>query len=109
MIPIRTDLTLRRTPYANYAIIAINILIFLASYSPHYVQYGLKTVVNPLKEWADIFILNSARPQIWQFITYAFLHSSYQHIIGNMFFLYLFGNNVNDRLGNTGYVSFYIS
>ncbi len=109
MIPIRTDLKLKRTPYANYAFILVNFLIFWASYSPHTVQYGLKTMVDPLKDWTQTFILNSAHPQIWQFVTYAFLHSSYQHIIGNMFFLYLFGNNVNDRLGNTGYVSFYIA
>ena len=109
MIPISTDLTLKRTPYANYILIAINILVFALSYAPHPVQYGLKTVQEPLRQWTELFILNSARPQLWQFITYGFLHSGYQHIIGNMFFLYLFGNNVNDRLGNTGYFSFYFS
>lgn len=109
MIPIRTDLRLRQTPYANYALIAINIIIFLLTFAPHPVQYGIKTIQEPLKDWTQLFILNSARPQIWQFVTYAFLHSSYQHIIGNMFFLYLFGNNVNDRLGNIGYISFYIA
>ena len=109
MIPISTDLTLKRTPYANYILIAVNIIVFILSYAPHPVQYGLKTVQEPLRQWTEIFILNSARPQLWQFITYGFLHSGYQHIIGNMFFLYLFGNNVNDRLGNTGYVSFYFS
>ncbi len=109
MIPISTDLKLKRTPYANYAFILVNFLIFWATYSPHTIQYGGKPMLDPLKDWAQTFILNSAHPQIWQFVTYAFLHSSYQHIIGNMFFLYLFGNNVNDRLGHTGYVSFYIA
>jgi len=109
MIPIRTDLKLKRTPYANYAFILVNFLIFWATYSPHTIQYGTRQMLDPLKDWTQTFILNSAHPQLWQFVTYAFLHSSYQHIIGNMFFLYLFGNNVNDRLGNTGYVSFYIA
>jgi hypothetical protein len=45
----------------------------------------------------------------WQFITYAFLHGNWWHIIGNMFFLYLFGNNVNDRLGHVGYTLFYLA
>ena len=52
---------------------------------------------------------------LWQFVSYAFLHGglslSYglMHIIGNMFFLYLFGNNVNDKLGNIGYLCFYLA
>lgn len=45
----------------------------------------------------------------WQFLTYAFLHGSYMHIIGNMFFLYLFGNNINDKLGHFWYVLFYLA
>jgi membrane associated rhomboid family serine protease len=109
MIPIKTDLRLKRTPYANYALIAVNIIIFILTYAPHPVMHGMKTIQEPLREWAQTFILNSGRPQLWQFVTYGFLHSGYMHIIGNMFFLYLFGNNVNDRLGHTGYISFYLS
>ena len=43
-----------------------------------------------------------------QFVTYAFLHGGFMHVIGNMFFLYLFGNNVNDKLGHIGYLCFYL-
>ena len=50
-----------------------------------------------------------ARPYLWQFITYAFLHSGLLHIFGNMFFLYIFGNNVNDKLGHFGYLCFYLA
>jgi hypothetical protein len=53
-------------------------------------------------------MLNPARPYLWQFISYAFLHGGLMHIFFNMFFLYLFGNNVNDKLGTTGYVCFYL-
>jgi len=49
------------------------------------------------------------RPDLWQFVSYAFLHGSFMHIFGNMFFLYLFGNNVNDRLGTIGYLCFYLA
>jgi hypothetical protein len=45
---------------------------------------------------------------LWQFISYAFIHDGFLHIFGNMFFLYLFGNNVNDKLGNVGYMAFYL-
>jgi hypothetical protein len=53
-------------------------------------------------------MLTGVRPQLWQFVSYAFLHGGPMHIIGNMFFLYLFGNNVNDKLGNIGYLCFYL-
>jgi len=54
-------------------------------------------------------MLTPAQPDMWQFITYAFLHSGFMHIIGNMFFLYLFGNNVNDKLGHIGYLCLYLA
>jgi len=54
-------------------------------------------------------MLIPVRPNIWQFVSYAFLHGSFLHIIGNMFFLYLFGNNVNDKLGHIGYLCFYLA
>jgi len=54
-------------------------------------------------------MLNARRPHLWQFVSYAFLHVGLLHIIGNMYFLYLFGNNVNDKLGNIGYLCFYLA
>jgi membrane associated rhomboid family serine protease len=54
-------------------------------------------------------MLTPVHPHLWQFVSYAFLHGSLMHIIGNMFFLYLFGNNVNDRLGHLGYLCLYLA
>jgi membrane associated rhomboid family serine protease len=54
-------------------------------------------------------MLTPLYPHLWQFISYAFLHGSILHIVGNMFFLYLFGNNVNDKLGHIGYLCFYLA
>jgi membrane associated rhomboid family serine protease len=45
----------------------------------------------------------------WQFVSYAFLHATPMHIIGNMFFLYLFGNNVNAKIGALGYICLYLA
>ncbi len=84
----------------NYALIAVNVIIFALMYAGS---------GKSLQKWADIYMLTPAYPFIWQFITYAFLHSSLMHILGNMFFLYLFGNNVNDRLGHIGYLLFYLA
>lgn len=104
ILPIRTSIKPRQTPYMNYALIAVNVLIFLLSYSfPH------SGSMNILRPWAEEFKLVSVRPELWQFISYAFLHGGYAHVIFNMFFLYLFGNNVNERLGHIGYLSFYLA
>jgi tetratricopeptide (TPR) repeat protein len=54
-------------------------------------------------------MLKPTNMELSQFITYAFLHGGWLHIIGNMFFLYIFGNNVNDKLGNISYISFYLA
>jgi membrane associated rhomboid family serine protease len=91
----------------NYALIFLNFLIFFLSYHPH------KNPVtgNPeiLRQWAEQYMLTPPRPYIWQFVTYAFLHGGYLHIFGNMLFLYVFGRNVNDKLGNLGYLCFYLA
>ncbi len=103
ILPIRTSIRPMRTPYANYAIIAANVAIFFLTYT--FGKAGAATAVWP---WAREYMLTPTRPWLWQFITYAFLHGGYAHIIGNMYFLYLFGNSVNGKLGNIGYVGFYL-
>lgn len=108
LLPIRTNVYPRRTPYANYALIVTNVLIFLLTYSPVINPYT-REVVRILRPWAEKFMLTPAQPHLWQFVTYAFLHGGYMHIIGNMFFLYLFGNNVNDKIGHLGYLGFYLA
>jgi membrane associated rhomboid family serine protease len=54
-------------------------------------------------------MLTPVHPHLWQFVSYAFLHGGLMHIFFNMFFLYLFGNNVNDRLGHIGYLCLYLA
>jgi membrane associated rhomboid family serine protease len=106
ILPIHTTVRPRRTPYANYFLIAINVLVFFASYQPQNIPMRM---AGPLKPWAEQFMLTPAQPQLWQFISYAFLHGGAMHIIGNMYFLYLFGNSVCDRLGPFAYVCFYLA
>lgn len=104
LLPIKTSIQPRRTPYINYALIIVNAMIFLLEYHVDPRAGGL--VFRP---WVHQFMLNAERLFLWQFVSYAFLHGGLMHIIGNMFFLYLFGNNVNDKLGNIGYLSFYLA
>jgi membrane associated rhomboid family serine protease len=113
LLPIRTNVWPRRTPYANYALIAINVIVFLLSYGGPYTYRLEGQPIEPMqlmiRPWAANWLLIPAAWHIWQFLTYAFLHGSYMHIIGNMFFLYLFGNNINDKLGHFWYVVFYLA
>ncbi len=66
-------------------------------------------MVQALADWAIPFMLNPDSIGLHQFISYAFLHGSWGHIFGNMLFLYIFGRNVNDRLGHTRYTLFYLA
>ena len=103
ILPFRTSIRPWRTPYANYALILINAIIFSMEF--HIVpQRGLA-----FRPWVAYFMLTPSELRLWQLVTYAFLHGDYLHIIGNMFFLYVFGNNVNDKLGNIGYLCLYIA
>ncbi len=104
ILPYRTNILPRRTPYTNYALIAVNVFIFFLEFHIHPVRGNLE-----FRPWVQHFMLSAVRPQLWQFVSYAFLHHDFWHMIGNMFFLYLFGNNVNDKLGNIGYLSFYLA
>lgn len=104
LLPIRTSIRPRRTPYANYALIILNVIIFLLSWMPFHGKGQ-----DNLRSWIDLFMLVPVRPHIWQFVTYAFLHGGLAHILGNMYFLWLFGRNVNDKLGNLGYLTLYLA
>jgi len=97
ILPFRTSIRPFRTPYANYALIVINAIIFLFQCLPDSLA------------WERTFMLIPLRPHLWQFISYAFLHGGFMHVGFNMFFLYLFGNNVNDKLGSTGYICLYLA
>ncbi|HLL89523.1 MAG TPA: rhomboid family intramembrane serine protease [Tepidisphaeraceae bacterium] len=99
LIPIRTDSPLRRTPWMNVALIALNVLLFVVQKN------------SPAFE--DLFELKPRDPAVFNYLTYAFLHdtggSVPMHLIGNMLFLWIFGNNVNDKLGHLGYLGFYLA
>ena len=107
LLPLRTSIRPRRTPYTNYALIAVNTIIFLLTYWPH--RNPFTGVVEVLRPWALQFMLTPIRPYLWQFVSYAFLHGGLLHVGGNMYFLYIFGNNVNDKLGNIGYLCLYLA
>lgn len=104
LLPIRTSIRPRQTPYANYALIALNIMVYLVQFTVD--PYSGRPAYRP---WVHHLVLVPAHWRVWQFLTYAFLHAHVLHILGNMFFLYMFGNAVNDKLGHTKYLCFYLA
>ena len=96
--PIRTDRKLQHTPWVNYAVIAANVIVFLLMHSNAQLTGDIQSH----------YMLFPTRPALLQFITYQFLHQGWGHLVGNMLFLYVFGNGVEDRLGKVGYLAFYL-
>jgi membrane associated rhomboid family serine protease len=106
MFPIGDDDSrLRRPGYVNYALIALNVLVFgyqvsLGSESSALQDFILRWGVVPEKIIAGNNLLS--------LITSMFLHGGWAHLIGNMAFLWVFGNNIEDALGHVGYLIFYL-
>ena len=103
VLPYRTSIRPWRTPYANYALILVNVIIFFLEL--HITPQGHLA----LRPWVAYFMLTPSELRSWQLVTYAFLHGGFWHVVGNMFFLYVFGNNVNDKLGNIGYLCLFVA
>jgi membrane associated rhomboid family serine protease len=95
MIPLRTDSRLHATPWMNWGIIAVNIAAFMVQ----------SRFPRPMR-WLE---LNPQDPTLLTFITYTLLHANIAHLASNMLFLYIFGNNVNDKMGGIGYLGFYLA
>jgi len=102
MIPIGSDYRMRRMPVVNYALVAANVLIFLMGYhseTERSYAYLLRAKL----------LLDPTNPQLYQFFTSVFLHGDLMHLAGNMIFLWVFGNAINDRFGHVGYAAFYLA
>lgn len=111
MIPIRDTNRSDTYPLANYGIIAVTLVAFV-----------IELLQGPrLKEFIYLYGLVPARyadtqiaahfttgQQVLPFFTSLLLHGGILHLVGNMWFLYIFGDNVEDRLGHLRYLLFYL-
>lgn len=113
MIPLKDDIQHRRFPYVNVAIIALNIGVFIFELmmGDRVTRMLLANAFVP----ADYTVhLTSSIAHFGFFrLLYApfvsmFLHGGFVHIAGNMLFLFVFGDNVEDRLGHVRYLVFYL-
>jgi len=111
MIPLKDENPRRSFPIVNYVLIGINIIIFFYEMSLgrglnyFFLKYGL--IPYEITRFKDIppFV---SHPVILNIFTSMFLHGSFMHIAGNMLYLYIFGDNVEDALGHIRYFFFYI-
>jgi len=116
MFPIKDDQPRYSTPYVNSFLIGINIFIFLLQW--------LQQVSDPrgaeifAQQFGEVpahlaaFLAGSHRytlpDVVLPFFTSMFLHGSWLHVLGNMWFLYIFGDNIEDHLGHFLYLIFYL-
>ena len=111
MIPIRDAVRSNHFPIVNYTIIGLNVLAFLwqLSQGPRLEEALFLFGVVPIR-YSDPTV--SAHftlfQQLFPFLTSMFLHGGFLHIIGNMWFLYVFGDNIEDRIGSIRYFIFYL-
>ncbi|MCE2721393.1 MAG: rhomboid family intramembrane serine protease [Dolichospermum sp.] len=106
MFPLYDENPTRITPYFTYGLIGMNVLVFLHEVSLSNTQleqfFQLYAVVpqqlttNWSGEWTTLF-------------TSQFLHGGWWHLISNMIYLWVFGNNIEDRLGHLKYLFFYLT
>jgi membrane associated rhomboid family serine protease len=113
VIPIRDNIPSRRAPVVTWSLITINAVIFFyeVTLAPEQLErlftlFGLVPARYTHPEWATW--IGFPIDDCWPFLTSMFLHGSWLHIIGNMWTLWIFGDNVEDRMGPWRFLSFYL-
>jgi membrane associated rhomboid family serine protease len=105
MIPLKDTIQSRSFPLINWMLIALNILAFFLL-----ISLGSKAE-SSVTTWGVVPERFLQHPNLMQFITLftsMFLHGGWVHLLGNMLALYIFGDNVEDRLGSGRYLFFYL-
>ena len=111
MIPIRDTTPSKNVPVINNILIGINVVVFLielmqgAGGDRFIFTYGLVPARYTIDQIARHFTFSQ---QLISWISFMFLHGGFLHLLGNMWFLYIFGDNVEDRLGPLRYLAFYL-
>ncbi|MEX5727204.1 membrane associated rhomboid family serine protease [Rhodovulum iodosum] len=106
MFPIRDHNPSSKTPYVTLALIAANVLIF-ASYFP---MFSDPARLNAFfYDWALIPAAVSDGQMVHGLFTSMFLHGGLMHLAGNMLFLWIFGDNLEEALGHAGFLLFYLA
>jgi len=115
MLPIGDDDSDRRSaPLINYVLIAINILVFVflqGMGGNEKFTYAFSTVPAEILTGKDIaagVLEPTPVPVYFTLITSMFMHGGWAHLLGNMLFLWVFGDNIENRIGHMRYLIFYL-
>lgn len=119
VIPLHDDNPLRhiRHAYANWTIIALTVIVHAVIGSglvagdevAQRASLALGVIPAVLNRFADLPPQIYLVPEVLTPFTYMFLHADWLHLVGNMLFLWVFGDNIEDALGTRRYVVFYVS
>ena len=109
MFPFRDNIPARNYPFVTNALVWLNILVFV--YQSSLGEQGFMALIET---WGLVpgrvtgFATPGEAGVLLPFLTSMFLHGSWFHVLGNVWFLYLFGDNVEDRMGPWRFLWFYL-
>lgn len=104
MIPVGDEAVSRTRPYVNYALIAANCIVAAAMYATWFGR-GPEAYETIIRQWG----FTPDRFGVGLLFTSIFIHSGPIHLFGNMVYLAVFGDNIEDILGHAGYLAFYVA
>jgi membrane associated rhomboid family serine protease len=112
MFPLRDENPSERVPFVTRGFIALNCVVFLyevmlgpdlRAFIFHYGMVPARITAVLAEGQAPL------TDALYPFLSSMFLHGGWMHLIGNMWYLWIFGDNVEDRLGHAGFVAFYVA
>lgn len=101
-MPVEYNIKPKLTPWVNWSLILLNVVIFMAYFFD--AQSSQWTMQNLAMTPAEV----SSGQELWTLLSCVFLHGGFMHIIGNMYFLYIIGDNLEDVLGHKKYLFYYL-
>ena len=113
MIPIRDTIPTRHVPFTTWTLIAVNLVVFFMELSlprPALEQATYFFGLVPARFTHPAWAVSVGLPAhvYWPFVTTMFLHGGWLHLIGNMWVLWIFGDNVEDQMGPLRFLAFYL-
>ncbi len=110
MIPLRDENPSSTTPVVTRALIVLNVAVFAYELllGPGLRLFTSEFALIPARVAYGIEGRTALLPALGTFVSSMFMHGGWLHLIGNMWFLWIFGDNVEDRLGHGGYLAFYL-
>jgi membrane associated rhomboid family serine protease len=110
VLPLRDNVPTRTTPYVTVGLIAANFIVWFWELSkPGVEQHVFQDGYYPCAVDGPCLPQVHALPWYEGVFTGMFMHASWEHILGNMLFLWIFGNNVEDALGHVRYLFWYLA